>query len=170
VAAARLRPGDEVHFLTEDDHPSLLALTWRYGAPAIVLAFAAIGLALWRNGARFGPLAEAPPAARRSLAEQIRGTGQFTLRYGDGESLHEAAVRALTEAATRRIPGYAHLSPGDRAEALARITSFDRSAISAAVLHAGLRTAGELRGTLAFLENARRETLRDPRADRARGH
>ena len=170
VAAARLRPGDEVHFLTEDDHPSLLALTWRYGAPAIVLAFAAIGLALWRNGARFGPLAEAPPAARRSLAEQIRGTGQFALRYGDGESLHEAAVRALTEAATRRIPGYAHLSPGDRAEALARITSFDRSAISAAVLHAGLRTEGELRGTLAFLENARREILRDPRADRARGH
>jgi hypothetical protein len=163
VAATGLRRQDEVHFLTENDHPALLTLMWRYGAPAIVLVLGAIGLALWRTSARFGPLAEPRPTARRSLAEQIRGTGQFALRHGDGESLHEAAVRALTEAATRRIPGYAQMPPGDRAEALARITSFDRSAISAAVLHAGLRTAGELRGTLAFLETARREILRDSR-------
>ena len=160
VAATELRPADEVHFLTENDHPSLLTLMWRYGAPAIVLALVAIGLALWRTSTRFGPLAEPQSTARRSLAEQIRGTGQFALRHGDGESLHEAAVRALTEAATRRIPGYAGMSPGDRAGALADVTSFDRHAINAAVHHAGLRGAGELRGTLAFLETARREILR----------
>lgn len=162
VAATELRPQDEVHFLTENDHPSLLTLMWRHGAPAIVLVFGAIGLALWRTSARFGPLAEPRPTARRSLAEQIRGTGQFALRHGDGESLHEAAVRALTEAATRRIPGYAQMAPGDRAEALADLTGFDRNAFTAAVHHAGLRSAGELRGTLAFLETSRREILRDP--------
>ena len=53
-------------------------------------------------------------------------------------------MRALTEAATRRIPGYAGMSPGDRAGALADVTSFDRNAINAAVHHAGLRGAGEL--------------------------
>jgi hypothetical protein len=165
VAATGLRPGDEVHFLTENDHPSLLTLMWRHGAPAIVLLLAAIGLALWRASARFGPLAEPRPIARRSLAEQIRGTGQFALRHGDGESLHEAAVRALTEAATRRIPGYAQMPPGDRAEALAALTGFERNAFTAAVHHAGLRSSGELRGTLAFLETARREMLRDSRRE-----
>ena len=163
VAATQLRPADDVHFLTENDHPSLLTLMWRYGAPAVVLALVAIGFALWRTSARFGPLAEPQSTARRSLAEQIRGTGQFALRHGDGESLHEAAVRALTEAATRRIPGYAGMSSGDRAGALADVTSFDRNAINEAVHHAGLRGAGELRGTLAFLETARREILRDSR-------
>lgn len=168
VAATGLRPADEVHFLSENDHPSLLTLTWRYGAPAIVLALVAIGLALWRTSARFGPLAEPQSTARRSLAEQIRGTGQFALRHGDGESLHEAAVRALTEAAARRIPGYAGMSPGDRANALAAVTGFDRNAITAAVHHAGLRGAGELRDTLAFLETARREILRGSRPDQIR--
>ena len=104
VAATELRPADEVHFLTENDHPSLLTLMWRYGAPAIVLALVAIGLALWRTSTRFGPLAEPQSTARRSLAEQIRGTGQFALRHGDGESLHEAAVRALTEAPLGAFP------------------------------------------------------------------
>ena len=159
VAATGLRPADEVHFLTENDHPSLLTLTWRYGAPAIVLALMAIGFALWRTSARFGPLAEPQSTARRSLAEQIRGTGQFALRHGDGESLHDAAARALNEAARRRIPGFAGMSLADRADALANVTGFDRHAIDAAMHHAGLRGAGELRGTLAFLETARREIL-----------
>ena len=119
-----------MHFLSEDDHPSLLALLWIYGSPVVVLALAAIALGLWRNSARFGPLVNEPPTARRSLAEQIRGTGQFALRYGDGESLHAASLRALTEAATRRVPGYARLSPSDQAAALARLTGFDRDAFS----------------------------------------
>jgi hypothetical protein len=159
VAAASLRPGDDVHFLSEDDHPSLLALLWMHGSSVVVLGLAAIALALWRNSARFGPLVNEPPTARRSLAEQIRGTGQFALRYGDGDSLHAASLRALTEAAARRVPGYAHLSPSEQAAALARLTGFERDAFTAAAYHAGLRTASELRHTIAFLETARREML-----------
>ena len=167
VAAVRLRPGDEVHFLSEDDHPSLLALLWIHGGPVVVLGLAAIALALWRNSARFGPLVNEPPTARRSLAEQIRGTGQFALRHGDGESLHAASLRALTEAAARRVPGYLRLSPSDRAVALARLTGFERDAFTAAAYHAGLRTANELRQTIAFLETARREILNSPPASTA---
>jgi hypothetical protein len=167
VASVGLRPGDEVHFLSEDDHPSLLALLWIHGSPVVVLALAAITLGLWRNSARFGPLVNEPPAARRSLAEQIRGTGQFALRSGDGESLHAASLRALTEAAARRVPGYARLSPSDQAAALARLTGFDRDAFTAAAYHAGLRTPNELRNTIAFLETARREILSSPPASTA---
>ena len=162
VAAVGLRTGDEVHFLSEDDHPSLLALLWIHGSPVVVLALAAIALGLWRNSARFGPLVNEPPAARRSLAEQIRGTGQFALRYGDGESLHAASLRALTEAAARRVPGYVRLSPADQAAALARLTGFDRDAFAAAAYHAGLRRRNELLNTIAFLETARREILSSP--------
>ena len=85
--------------------PSLLALIWIYGRPVVVLAFALVGLALWRGGVRFGPLAAPPPTGRRSLAEQIRGTGQFVIRHNGGEALHSAAVRALDEAAQRRVVG-----------------------------------------------------------------
>ena len=159
VAATELRRGDDVHFLSEFEHPSLVALLWRYGAPVVVLGLAAIGMLLWRGSTRFGPLAAPPESARRSLAEQIRGTGQFALRHGGGESLHAACVRALEDAATRRIPGYAALPTTERHAALARLTGFDRDALAAAIHHGGLRGAHGLRSTIAFLESARRQVL-----------
>ena len=163
VGATELRRGDDVHFLSEGDHPSLLALVWHYGAPVVVLAAAFVGLALWRGGVRFGPLIELSPGARRSLAEQIRGTGQFALRHGAGDSLHAACARALQEAAKRRIAGYLHLSAGERLSALARVTGFERHALAAALHHAGSRRSHELRNTIALMEAARRQIMHDPR-------
>lgn len=156
VAATQLRRGDDVHFLSEEEQPSLLALVWIYGGPVVVLAFALVGLALWRGGVRFGPLAAPPPSGRRSLAEQIRGTGQFVIRHDGGEALHSAAVRALDEAAQRRVSGYAGLSARERAEALADLTGFDRNALAAAIYHPGLRGPHELGSTISLLEAARR--------------
>ena len=155
VAAAQLRRGDEVHFLSEDDQPSLLALAWQQGAPVVCLVMALAALVLWRRGVRFGPLAAPQAASRRSLAEQIRGTGQFALRYG-GESLHAATVRALDETATRRIPGFARLDTGDGAAALAALTGIDGPAIAAAAGSESPRTTAELRRAIALLETARR--------------
>jgi len=159
VAATELRRGDEVHFLSEDDYPSLLSLTWRYGAPVVAIGLTLVAALLWRGAVRFGPLAPPPPAARRSLADQIRGSGRFALHHGGGRALHAAAVRALDEAARRRISRYAVLSPEDRSAALARLTGFDRDSLAAAIHHPRWRTAGELHRTLALLEAARRETL-----------
>ncbi len=156
VAATQLRRDDEVHFLSEEAHPSLLAMIWLYGRPVVVLALALIVLALWRSGVRFGPLEATPPSGRRSLAEQIRGTGQFVLRHNGGEALHSAAVRALDEAALRRVSGYPSLSARERAEALADLTGFDRNALAAAIYHPGLRSPHELRSTIGLLEAARR--------------
>ena len=159
TAATEMRRGDDVHFMSEDAHPSLLALLWQHGAPVVVLTLALVALVLWRGGVRFGPLAAAPDAARRSLVEQIRGTGQFALRHGGANALHAACVRALDEAAARRVPSYASLSAGERAAALARFTGFDGDALAAAVQPDGERRSHELRNTIALVEAVRRRTL-----------
>ena len=89
----------------------------------------------------------------------VMATFASSIRYGDGRSLHAACVRALEEAARRRISGYAALEPNERSAALARVTSFDRESLAAAIHHPRMRTAGELHRTIALLEAARRETL-----------
>ena len=157
TAATEMRRGDDVHFMSEDDHPSLLALLWQHGAPVVMLTLTLVALVLWRGGVRFGPLEAVPEAARRSLVEQIRGTGQFVLRHAGGISFHAASVRALDEAAGRRVPLYASLSPNDRATALARLTGFDLDDLEAALQPE--RRSHELRNTIALLEAARRRTL-----------
>lgn len=159
VDATELRRRDVVHFVSEEQHPSLLTLVWRHGAPVLILALGVLVLQLWRTAARFGPLAAAPPHARRSLAEQIRGTGAFAWRHGGGDELHAATVRALDEAAQRRIPRYARLSAKERAAALERLTGFDPIALLAAIHDPRARRPQELRSTLALLEETRRRTL-----------
>jgi len=163
VAATQLRRGDTVVFLSEDDYPSLVALVWTRGAPVVLFAGVAIGLWLWRGAVRFGPLAAAPQSARRSLAEQIRGTGKFLVRHGGAESLHGAAVRALDEAAEIRVKGYARATAQERAATLARLTGFDAGALTAAIHHPNMRRSHELRRTIALLEAARRLLITERR-------
>jgi hypothetical protein len=159
VAATQLRAADEVVFLTEHDHPSLLALLWRYGAPAVVLSGLVMALLLWRGAVRFGPLLAVPEPRRRSMAEQIRGSGRFALDQGDAGALHAASVRALTEAARRKIPAFARLSRPQRATALGRATGLDGEALLAAIDSVSKRRAAELPATLGLLETARRQLL-----------
>ena len=156
VAATQLRKGIQLDFLSEDGNASLLSLTWRYGSPAIVLTGLLIVLWLWRSGARFGPLVARAESARRSLAEQIRGTGQFTLRCGGGRALYAASLRALNEAAARRVPRYAQLPAEERIAILAPLTGFGPGELSAA-LATGARGPHELRKAIAVLETARRQ-------------
>ena len=157
VAATELRRGDRVYFVSENERPSLVALVWRYGAPVVCLATAWLVLALWRGGVRFGPRIPEREAARRSLAEQIRGTATFALRIGGGESLYEAALRAFTAAAQKRISGFTALDSGGRAAAVARLTGLDATALATAMTAVDFRRLNELRSTIALLEAARRQ-------------
>jgi hypothetical protein len=161
VAATDLRRGDDVHFLSEEDHPPLLALMWQLGAPAIMLGLAVVALLLWRGGVRLGPLAAEPPSARRSLAEQVRGTARFAVRHGGGGSLYAAELRALDEAAGRRIAGYARLAADDRSEALTAVTPLAGDVLAAALVDPRLRRLHDLQHTLAVLEAARRHLVSD---------
>jgi hypothetical protein len=159
VAATELRHGDHVRFLSDDGQPSLLALAWRHGGPVVVLTLTLVVLVLWRGGVRFGPAAAETPKGRRSLAEQIRGTGRFAWRHGNGSSLHAAAVRALDEAARRRVPGYARLSAHQRANQFARLTGGSGEVINAAIHNPHLRG---VYSAIALLEAARRRIIIDP--------
>ena len=106
--------------------------------------------------APFGPLIAVPEKARRSLAEQIRGTGQFTLRFGGGRALHTATVRALREAAIRRLPAYDRMSAEDRVAAVSKLTAVLASELGPALNYSGTRSLHELRNVIAVLETARR--------------
>jgi len=125
----------------------------------VVLSAVLIGFLLWRGAVRFGPLAAPEPTARRSLAEQIRGTGRFALHHGGGESLHAATVRALDEAARRRVAGYARLQAKARTDAVARLAGVEASALATAVFNPRARRPHEFRGTIALLEATRRRLI-----------
>jgi hypothetical protein len=163
VTAAQLRPGDEVRFLSEGEYPSLLALIWLTGSPVVLTALAALGLWLWRNGVRFGRLAPEDPPVRRSLAEQIRGTGRFALHHDGGEPLHTATVRALDEAARRRVTAWALLDPRARVRALAAMAGVAPDALDFALHDSRARAPHDLRDTLALLETVRRALIRQKR-------
>ncbi len=121
VAMLDLRPGDEVWFVIDEKREALAMWLWHRAGPAIGLALLAMAFALWRGARRFGPLLPQAPLARRSVAEQIRGTAGFVLR-GGGAPLLAAARRALDEAARPRIAGYDRMTMGQRIEALRRPT------------------------------------------------
>jgi len=159
VAATDLRRGDELHFLSEDDSPPLLALVWRSGAPVVVLGLLAVALLIWRGAVRFGPLQASRPAERRSLAEQIRGTGEFALRHGGGQALHAASVRALEEAARRHVPGYAALTSADRGVALERLSGVNAHDVLSAAYHPESRGPHKLRTAIGVVEATRRHML-----------
>jgi hypothetical protein len=159
VAATQLRRGDEIHFFSESHHASLLELAWQLGWPVFGLLGSVLALTLWRSGARFGPLAAPTETARRSLAEQIRGTGQFALRIGSADALHAAAARALNEAAALHIRAYERLTGTERMSALANATGYEADSLAAALNYSGSRRSEHLRSTIELLEAARRRIL-----------
>jgi hypothetical protein len=156
VAATQLARGDHVFFIAESDHPTLLKLLWLYAAPAVTLGLCWVALALWRNAVRLGPAIPPQPNARRSLGEQIRGTGRFITRLGNSAALHRAEVRALDAAGSRRIASYQSMSQEDRAAQIARLANLEPGSLLAAVqLPAGSRLP-QIRGAIELLETARR--------------
>lgn len=132
LAMLDLRPGDEVWFVIDEKREALLMWLWHRAGPAIGLALLAAGFALWRGARRFGPLLPQPPLARRSVAEQIRGTAAFVLG-GGGAPLIAAARRALDEAARQRIAGYDRMTMGQRVEALRQPTGLSADVLTRAL-------------------------------------
>jgi hypothetical protein len=166
VAATQLRRGDEIHFSSESSQASLLRLAWQLGWPVICLIGIGLTLAIWRSSVRFGPLAAPTQTARRSLAEQIRGTGQFTMRIGSAGALHAAAARALNEAAARYINAYESLPGAERMRALAQVTGYEPDSLAAALNYSGSSRSEHLRAALELLEAARRRILLENKRSR----
>jgi hypothetical protein len=156
AAMLQLAPNDRVWFLVDEARAPLMALLWRHGAPAIALALAALGLALWRSGARFGPRLLDAPLARRSIGEQVRRTAAF-VAGGGGAALHAASVRALDDEARRSIANYAGLlARSDRSDAIARKTGDDPAALAAAMAPQPRAGRKRIAAAIHRLERARR--------------
>jgi hypothetical protein len=166
VATLAAQPGQPLWLVTDEARPPLLATLWDRGAPALLLGGLALALALWRGGSRFGPPAAVPPAARRSVAEQVRGTARFVWKHSPAVLL-AAQQRATAQAAERHIARYAHLAPAARAAALARLTGLSEAALAQALGPMPPGAAAHAQA-LSLLESARRRLEAAPAP--ARGH
>jgi len=156
AVTTQLRRGDQVFFIMDEKGVPLLKLIWRYGSPVVILGLLLIAVALWRNGMRFGPMVAVPEGARRSLSEQIAGTGRFILRFNGDKALHAATTRALTDAARVHIAHYERMDAAARIEALARTTGISADELQTAIHYQGSRRASDLRRAIAIMESARR--------------
>lgn len=154
TAALQLRRGAQVWFVAEESREALPLWLWRTAWPALLLGLAALAAALWRAGARFGPLAAPAHGHRRSMSEQVRGTAQFLQRHDSG-ALHAAQLRALDECAARRLRAGGPLRGAQRLRTLAAATALDESALDHA-MRPGRRNPAQLAIDLALLESARR--------------
>jgi hypothetical protein len=154
--AIPLRSGDYVDILNPADAEALLALLWRHAAAAIVCGLAAIGLTIWRNLPRFGPLAVPPPPLRRSLAEQIRARARFAWRTRRLASLRRAECQALTQSACRRLASYERMDAAQRIAALAARTGLDSGALREALSENLDGGAESQRIAIMLIEKARR--------------
>jgi hypothetical protein len=161
VAALGLQRGDGVWFVDSESRTPLLTLVWQRGMPAVLLFALLVALVWWRQGVRFGPRAPVPPLARRSVAEQIRGTAHFIFQR-DSASLHRAQLRALEGTARRRIRDHDRLDRRARAEAIARATALEAGDLARAMDPTLKRTRRELLATLALLETAVRRLALNP--------
>jgi len=163
ATALQVRKGSEVWFVygnsdDETEDPSLMGWFWRHGWVAAVLAMLAVAAALWRAAVRFGPMTPPTPAHRRSMGDQVRGTGEY-LRGRGAQALHAAQLRALNEIAESVVPQYAALKPSERIEAIAQATGMPGEPLGIAM--SGLRGDGLhlLERELRQLETARRRLL-----------
>jgi hypothetical protein len=111
---------------------------------------------MWRGMTRFGPLAAVPPSARRSLAEQIRGSAEFVLRHRRGVVLLAAQVRALDEVAARSVRGWRSMDEKQRVAALARSAGVGGATLAHALTLPRTAPAHDFANAIALLETVRR--------------
>ena len=132
-----------------------------------LLALAAVALSLWRLMVRFGPREAEPPQARRSMGEQVRGTGQF-IAGSDTRALHAATRKAFEDAARKRVEGWNELDDSARIAALAASLQppnfLDQAALLASLNIGGGATPAQILTAIAVLEQARRALLSVPAA------
>lgn len=159
VVTAALQPhaGAVFWFVAEESRQAFVSWLWRKAWPAGLLGLLALALALWRAAPRFGPLALRAGTARRSMAEQVRGTGRFLHRHGAGV-LHAAQVRALDEAAARTLSGINRADAPQRLAAIAQATAINPHTLALA-LDDRARHPAVMARDLELIETARRRLL-----------
>jgi hypothetical protein len=168
TAILQAAPGRAVWLVNDEAREPFALWLWHEARTPLLLCAAAIALALWRLMVRFGPLQAPSPRARRSMGEQVRGTGEF-IAASDMAALHAATRRAFDDAARGRVEGWGEHTDEDRvaalAAALAPAVVLDTRALLDA-LHPGPGSPpAQWRAAIRVLEQARRALLRAARPD-----
>ncbi|SAI72092.1 Uncharacterised protein [Bordetella ansorpii] len=172
AAALQVRPDSEVWFVdglgpqAHKPSPSISSWLWNNAWVAVLIALLAAAAAVWRSATRFGPVMPPGQAHRRSMGDQVRGTGQY-LRGQGAAALHAAQVRALHEAAGRVLPQYTALSSPARVQAISRATRMDAESLERAMVLPGQDARDRFESELALLEAARRRLLEQAGARRS---
>ena len=160
-AILRAGPGRAIWFVNDESREPLALWLWHQARTPLLLGVAATLLALWRLMVRFGPRQALPPRARRSMGEQVHGTGQF-IAGTDPQALHAATRQAFDDAARLRVERYAELDDSDRIVALATGVALDKQALMAALRPGPKSTPAQWLAAIAVIEQARRALLRAP--------
>lgn len=155
-SATGIKTGERLDILDFPNVESFPLLLWRLAAPALVFLGLAFALLIARQMPRFGPLAPAPLAMRRSLAEQIRANAAFSARTGNLSALRTAVRRALDETAAARITGFEALDLKARIHALATQAGLDPKTLHAAMTEDAVADMAVQRSAIALLEYTRR--------------
>lgn len=161
AALVQLRPGQRIWLVVDEESPGIAATLWHQAPAAMVLTLLALALLLWRWGTRFAPLQADTVLARRSMAEQVRGTAAYLLRHGPA-ALHRAQWRALTEAAQAHLQGWQRLPANRRSAELARQAGLPPAELERACDPASARDPATTGRALALMEAARRRITETP--------
>ena len=164
-AVLQARPGRAIWIVEDESREALPLWMWHEARAPTLLMLAAIMLSLWRLLPRFGPRESAPPQGRRSMGEQVSGTGQF-IAATEPRALH-AATRAAFEAVGRtRIEDWAGQDDARRVAALAATlapaVTLDQPALLAALAPPAAAPPAQILAAIAVVEQARRALLRAP--------
>jgi hypothetical protein len=165
MAILQAAPGRAVWIVQDEAREPLLGWLWHNARTPFLLGLAAIALSLWRLMVRFGPREAVPPQARRSMGEQVRGTGQFIAGTAP-EALHAATKKAFEDVARKRVEAWADRADPDRvlalADALAPHFTLDKAALLSSLNVGGGATPVQILAAIAVLEQTRRALLRAP--------
>ena len=150
-------------WLVSGEAPAENLAQWLWHRLSAGLIFLALALALWtwRRGVRFGPLMALPPAARRSMAEQIRGSAAFLLRHRS-PALHGAALKALEAQVQTSLPTSRRLDSNARWALVAERAHVDAAALQRAVQWPPTASPSEQASALLLLESVRRRLQQRP--------
>ena len=163
MAVLQAAPGRAVWVVEDEAREPLQDWLWHEARTPLLLALAATLLALWRLMVRFGPREAPPPQARRSMGEQVRGTGQFIAGTAPA-ALHAATRKAFEDAARKRVEGWADLSDSDRVIALADAVApglvLDKATLLTSLYIGGGATPAQILAATSVLEQARRAVSR----------
>ncbi len=128
-----LTTAERVWIEDSSDMPMLLTWLWRHAPEALLTAALALLAMLWHAGARFGPVVDLPPLARRGLMEHIDASGRFFWRRGLRMQLLQALRLSVLNAAIHKHPRLAGLEAEQRCQRLADMLEIPKELIENAL-------------------------------------